>query len=140
MLGTLTVENDTIHWLVNRQIDGDKDKGGFNGRVNKPGDTCYSFWAGGALDVLPSFVIDTDPRRNKVYLCGMESRVSSLAYSTSSPRWIRQNRGTISWYLHASQLTRSPPLLSRSGKSSTQPRSQSSPLRRSIMYHYQGKK
>jgi len=52
MLGTLTVENDTIHWLVNRQIDGEKDKGGFNGRVNKPGDTCYSFWAGGALDIL----------------------------------------------------------------------------------------
>lgn len=26
--------------------------GGFCGRINKGGDTCYSFWVGGALDVL----------------------------------------------------------------------------------------
>ena len=26
--------------------------GGFCGRINKLGDTCYSFWVGGALDVL----------------------------------------------------------------------------------------
>jgi len=44
---------DTIHWLLDRQVSSDDNTyGGFNGRVNKPTDTCYSFWAGGALDVL----------------------------------------------------------------------------------------
>ena len=28
---------------------------GFNGRCNKPADTCYSFWAGGALAVSLGF-------------------------------------------------------------------------------------
>jgi geranylgeranyl transferase type-1 subunit beta len=57
MLGELQNQNndDTIYWLVNRQVSSDNaDKGGFNGRVNKPADTCYSFWVGGALDVSPS--------------------------------------------------------------------------------------
>ena len=55
LLGALDSENheDTIHWLVNRQISSaeeDQD-GGFNGRVNKLADTCYAFWAGASLDV-----------------------------------------------------------------------------------------
>jgi geranylgeranyl transferase type-1 subunit beta len=57
MLGALDVENsgDTIHWLTSRQINSDNSgHGGFNGRVNKPSDTCYSFWVGGALDVIPN--------------------------------------------------------------------------------------
>jgi geranylgeranyl transferase type-1 subunit beta len=54
MLGDLSEGNDdTVRWLVNRQVaTDDEEKGGFNGRVNKPADTCYSFWVGGALDVL----------------------------------------------------------------------------------------
>ena len=35
-------------WLVNRQTNG------FNGRVNKPSDSCYSFWIGSSLRVLMS--------------------------------------------------------------------------------------
>jgi len=47
------VDDDTIRWLASRQISTeDEEKGGFNGRVNKPADTCYSFWVGGALDIL----------------------------------------------------------------------------------------
>jgi geranylgeranyl transferase type-1 subunit beta len=57
MLGALdsAKQEDTIHWLKNRQVSSSdkEDDGGFNGRVNKPSDTCYSFWAGGALDVPP---------------------------------------------------------------------------------------
>lgn len=54
MFGALPVEaDDTIRWLAHRQISSGKGKGGFNGRVNKPADTCYSFWVGGALDVCP---------------------------------------------------------------------------------------
>lgn len=33
-------------WLVNRQVDG------FQGRPNKPVDTCYSFWMGATLKML----------------------------------------------------------------------------------------
>lgn len=54
MLGALEDDDrdDTVHWLVNRQINSnDHENGGFNGRVNKSADTCYSFWVGGALDV-----------------------------------------------------------------------------------------
>lgn len=54
MLAALDSEDtdNTIRWLVNRQIGiDDNDYGGFNGRVNKLADTCYSFWVGGALDV-----------------------------------------------------------------------------------------
>ena len=32
-------------WCVNRQTNG------FNGRVNKPTDSCYSFWIGSTLKV-----------------------------------------------------------------------------------------
>ncbi|CAH0559542.1 unnamed protein product [Brassicogethes aeneus] len=41
-------------WLLNRL------NGGFNGRPNKPFDTCYSFWTGGALKILKAYdFIDT---------------------------------------------------------------------------------
>jgi geranylgeranyl transferase type-1 subunit beta len=33
-------------WCLNRQTTG------FNGRVNKPWDTCYSFWVGSTLKIL----------------------------------------------------------------------------------------
>jgi geranylgeranyl transferase type-1 subunit beta len=34
-----------VEWLVSRQDEG------FHGRINKPDDTCYSFWIGASLDV-----------------------------------------------------------------------------------------
>jgi geranylgeranyl transferase type-1 subunit beta len=34
------------YWCLNRQTTG------FNGRVNKPWDTCYSFWVGSTLKIL----------------------------------------------------------------------------------------
>lgn len=51
MLGGLGTDNDTVYWLVSRQSTERDETGGFNGRVNKPVDTCYSFWVGGVLDV-----------------------------------------------------------------------------------------
>lgn len=55
----------TIDWLAHRQIDyneynkevlsyefaDETDKGSFNGRDNKFGDTCYAFWCAGSLKV-----------------------------------------------------------------------------------------
>ena len=48
LLGQLDLasHSDTIFWLLKRQ------KSGFQGRVNKPEDTCYSFWIGASLDVI----------------------------------------------------------------------------------------
>lgn len=37
---------DTIKWLLKRQISG------FQGRINKSADTCYSFWIGASLSIL----------------------------------------------------------------------------------------
>lgn len=37
-----------VNWCLNRQTSG------FNGRVNKPWDTCYSFWVGSTLKILSS--------------------------------------------------------------------------------------
>lgn len=63
MLDALHTENtdDTVRWLVSRQINSDnRDHGGFNGRVNKLADTCYSFWVGGALDVFHPYIRHAD--------------------------------------------------------------------------------
>jgi geranylgeranyl transferase type-1 subunit beta len=42
-----TIKNKTLltEWLLLRQNQG------FHGRINKPDDTCYSFWIGASLDV-----------------------------------------------------------------------------------------
>jgi len=37
------------NWLINRQISG------FNGRINKDPDACYSFWVGASLQILGKF-------------------------------------------------------------------------------------
>lgn len=48
-------------WLINRQEDG------FQGRPNKPVDTCYSFWVGASLKILDMYdYINFD--KNKEYL------------------------------------------------------------------------
>ncbi|KAI8925858.1 terpenoid cyclases/protein prenyltransferase alpha-alpha toroid [Entophlyctis helioformis] len=52
------VENKdrTIAWLLSRQ------ESGFQGRINKPPDTCYAFWVGAALEMLDAYksFVDTD--------------------------------------------------------------------------------
>lgn len=39
-----------IHWLFSRQVG--EPTGGYNGRTNKPPDTCYSFWVGATIELL----------------------------------------------------------------------------------------
>ncbi|XP_045501286.1 geranylgeranyl transferase type-1 subunit beta [Colias croceus] len=49
-------------WLLMRQIDG------FQGRPNKPVDTCYSFWVGASLKILDSLNLSNfSNNRNYVY-------------------------------------------------------------------------
>jgi geranylgeranyl transferase type-1 subunit beta len=38
-----------LHWLIQRQISG------FQGRINKPQDSCYSWWIGASLQILGYF-------------------------------------------------------------------------------------
>lgn len=55
--------NGLIRWLLNRQEDG------FQGRPNKPVDTCYSFWIGAALKILNAFdLVDFKQNQNFVML------------------------------------------------------------------------
>lgn len=59
LVDKLPASEKTISWLVRRQIDNNDDpnvwsqdeNGGRNGRVNKPADTCYSFWTGASLEI-----------------------------------------------------------------------------------------
>ena len=37
-----------MEWLSNRQVEG---LGGFNGRINKLIDSCYSFWVGACFEL-----------------------------------------------------------------------------------------
>ena len=41
----LLSKEQTLFWLLSRQVTG------FQGRANKPSDTCYSFWIGASLKV-----------------------------------------------------------------------------------------
>ncbi|KAK6459063.1 geranylgeranyltransferase beta subunit [Scheffersomyces xylosifermentans] len=74
--------DDTISWLVHRQVDypaelynfdyeyhQEEDIGSFNGRDNKFGDTCYSWWCTGSLALIePKNLSLVDLDRAKYYL------------------------------------------------------------------------
>uniref|UniRef100_A0A2M4BRN7 Geranylgeranyl transferase type-1 subunit beta n=1 Tax=Anopheles marajoara TaxID=58244 RepID=A0A2M4BRN7_9DIPT len=55
------VRERIIRWLVFRQQDG------FQGRPNKPTDTCYAFWIGAALKILGAFEL-TSFKDNRDYV------------------------------------------------------------------------
>lgn len=48
-LESLTDAEALVAWLTSRQRN--DGEGGFNGRVDKPDDACYSFWCGASLSV-----------------------------------------------------------------------------------------
>lgn len=59
---------------------------GFNGRVNKPPDTCYSFWVGGTLQTLScAHLIDRASTRDFLYATQRE-RTGGFAKTESAPR------------------------------------------------------
>ncbi|XP_077290980.1 geranylgeranyl transferase type-1 subunit beta [Arctopsyche grandis] len=55
-------------WLVNRQVDG------FQGRPNKPVDTCYSFWIGATLKILGVLEL-TDYNENRRYILDTQDMI-----------------------------------------------------------------
>lgn len=55
-------------WLLLRQVDG------FQGRANKPVDTCYSFWIGATLKILNAFDFTHFPE-NREYILSTQDTV-----------------------------------------------------------------
>ncbi|KAK1298663.1 Protein farnesyltransferase subunit beta [Acorus calamus] len=53
MLSSVIDVPSLLQWCVQRQIE----DGGFQGRRNKPSDTCYAFWVGGVLSILGTYDI-----------------------------------------------------------------------------------
>ena len=47
--------DDLQGWCLRRQLNSEGSVGGFQGRVNKDADSCYSFWIGGTLNLIGSF-------------------------------------------------------------------------------------
>lgn len=58
-----------LHWCLQRQ----EINGGFQGRPNKPSDTCYAFWIGGVLKILGAYsFIDERCLRGFLLTCQSE--------------------------------------------------------------------
>jgi len=57
----LKSKKDTLYWCLSRQVNG------FQGRANKPPDTCYSFWIGAAICILDGYKY-VDFEANKQFL------------------------------------------------------------------------
>ncbi|KAH8248748.1 hypothetical protein KR032_002943 [Drosophila birchii] len=66
------LDADTVErmkrWLIFRQMDG------FQGRPNKPVDTCYSFWIGASLCILDGFEL-TDYAKNREYILSTQDKL-----------------------------------------------------------------
>lgn len=60
--------NGLTRWLIFRQIDG------FQGRPNKPVDTCYSFWVGASLKILNALQL-TNYVTNKRYVYATQDNI-----------------------------------------------------------------
>lgn len=64
-----SMKEKLLRWLVFRQEEG------FNGRPNKPTDSCYSFWIGATLQILNAFHF-TNFRENRNYLLSAQDSVT----------------------------------------------------------------
>lgn len=64
---TPDVKDKMIRWLIFRQQDG------FQGRPNKPVDTCYAFWIGAALKILNAFEL-TSFKDNREYVLSTQDK------------------------------------------------------------------
>jgi len=55
-----------LDWCLQRQVT----DGGFQGRINKPSDTCYAFWVGGVLKIIGAYhLIDHYALREFLLTC-----------------------------------------------------------------------
>lgn len=82
-----------IRWLLLRQEDG------FQGRPNKPVDTCYSFWVGGALKILDAFDF-VNFGDNEVYVLLTQDRVTG-----GFSKWVESSSDPLHTYLGLAGLS-----------------------------------
>ncbi|RUS20246.1 geranylgeranyl transferase type-1 subunit beta-like protein [Endogone sp. FLAS-F59071] len=74
----LASKKDTVYWLLSRQISG------FQGRANKPQDTCYSFWLGAPLQILDSFQF-VNEECNRGFLMSTQTTYGGFAKYPDNP-------------------------------------------------------
>ena len=84
-------------WLLHRQ----QPLSGFNGRAEKPVDTCYSFWCGAALTLLGSDQL-VDPISDLQFLMTTQSRIGGFAKTPGEmPDAMHSYMGLAAIALHA---------------------------------------
>lgn len=77
-LSSTTIER-MKRWLLFRQ------ESGFNGRPNKPVDTCYSFWIGASLKILDAFHLSSFRENRDYVLSTQDNIVGGFSKWPSSP-------------------------------------------------------
>lgn len=72
--------SDQMHLLTSKQLEKVKrwllfrQDGGFQGRPNKPIDTCYSFWIGSALKIIDAFEL-SNFKENREYILSCQDTI-----------------------------------------------------------------
>jgi len=62
-----------LDWLITRQVSG------FQGRVNKPADSCYAFWIGATLQILGKYqLVNVDSLHSFIMACFSRGGFSKL--------------------------------------------------------------
>ncbi|CAB3384577.1 Hypothetical predicted protein [Cloeon dipterum] len=74
LMGRLSIFSDEQldrlrNWLLMRQV------AGFQGRPNKPDDTCYSFWVGATLKLLDRYQF-TDKKKNREFILSTQQNLT----------------------------------------------------------------
>lgn len=70
-----------LEWLVNRQL---VEEGGFNGRINKLVDSCYSFWQGACFE-LADIALKGKGNVNGEYLFNQEALQGYALFQCQEP-------------------------------------------------------
>ncbi|KAH3757593.1 protein geranylgeranyltransferase type I beta subunit [Pelomyxa schiedti] len=71
-LQRLPRRSELLQWLLDRQVSG------FQGRINKPADTCYSWWIGATLTLLGAFHL-VDFRALRSFLLSCQSGIGGFS-------------------------------------------------------------
>ena len=72
---TIERPEELISWLVKRQ---QQSHGGFNGRIEKDEDACYSFWCGASLAILDKHNL-IDSEKDTDWLLSCQTKVGGIA-------------------------------------------------------------
>ena len=75
-----------------------QEEGGYNGRVNKAPDSCYSFWVGGTTHILGSFDdVDREPCRSFLLYCCQNEKIGGFSKTPGVPPDILHSFYSIAW-------------------------------------------